>query len=143
MNQLIPSLSQSSNTKISKATTLHKGQLVSTKTSTLIPLWFFTKQEMIGVSGISWTICKSFARHSRQITMIAFSALTLFVGQQESHNHASTSSLAFLQACKKLSGGVLACLSVWSEVQTCIWPSCCHYHLLSLASVQSRLVLPF
>ena len=28
LNQLIPGLSQSSNTKISKATTLHKGQLV-------------------------------------------------------------------------------------------------------------------
>ena len=42
---------------------------------------------------------------------------------------------------KKLSGGVLAWLSVWSEVQTCIWPSWCHYHSLSLASVQSRLVL--
>ena len=26
-------------------------------------------------------------------------------------------------ACKKQSGGVLAWLSVWSEVQTCIWPS--------------------
>ena len=26
-------------------------------------------------------------------------------------------------ACKKLSGGVLAWLSVWSKVQTCIWPS--------------------
>ena len=24
---------------------------------------------------------------------------------------------------KKLSGGVLAWFSVWSEVQTCIWPS--------------------
>ena len=32
---------------------------------------------------------------------------------------------------------------VWSEVQTCIWPSCCHCHSLSLASVKSRLVLPF
>ena len=42
----------------------------------------------------------------------AFSALTLLVGQQEGH-----------PACKKLSGGVLAWLSVWSEVQTCIWPS--------------------
>ena len=28
-------------------------------------------------------------------------------------------------ACKKLSGGVLAWLSVWSEVQICIWPSWC------------------
>ena len=42
----------------------------------------------------------------------AFSALSLLVGQQEGH-----------LACKKLSGGVLAWLSVWSEVQTCILPS--------------------
>jgi len=42
----------------------------------------------------------------------AFSALTLLVGRQEGH-----------PACKKLSGGVLAWLSVWSEVQTCIQTS--------------------
>ena len=63
---------------------------------------------------------------------VAFSALTLLVGRQEGH-----------PACKKLSGGVLAWLSGWSEVQTCIWPSWCHCHSLSLASVKSRLVLPF
>jgi len=34
-------------------------------------------------------------------------------------------------------------LSVWSEIQTCIWPSWCHCHSLSLASVKSRLVLAF
>ena len=61
-----------------------------------------------------------------------FSALTLLVGRPEGH-----------PACKKLSGGVLAWLSVWSEVQTCIWPSGCHYHSLSIASVKSRLVLLF
>ena len=44
---------------------------------------------------------------------------------------------------KKLSGGVLAWLSVWSEVQTCLWPSWCHCHSLSLASVKSRLVFTF
>jgi len=38
---------------------------------------------------------------------------------------------------------VLTCLSVWSEVQTCIRPSCCHCHSLSLASVKSRLVFTF
>ena len=38
---------------------------------------------------------------------------------------------------------VVAWLSVWSEVQTCIWPSWFHCHSLSLASVKSRLVLPF
>jgi len=42
-----------------------------------------------------------------------------------------------------LGGGVLAWLSVWSEVQTCICPSWCHCHSLSFASVKSRLVLPF
>ena len=57
----------------------------------------------------------------------------LLVGWQEGH-----------PACKKtLRGGVLAWLSVWSEMQTCIWPSWCHCHSLSLASVKSRLVLPY
>ena len=56
----------------------------------------------------------------------------LLVGQQEGH-----------PACKKLSGWVLAWLSDWSEVQTCIWPSRCHCHSLSLPSVKSRLVFPF
>jgi len=60
-----------------------------------------------------------------------FSAFTLLVAWQEGH-----------PACKKLSGGVLAWLSVWSEVQTCMRPSWCHCHSLSLASVKSRLV-PF
>ena len=38
-----------------------------------------------------------------------FRALTLLVGRQEGH-----------PACKQLSSGVLAWLSVWSEVQSCI-----------------------
>jgi len=46
------------------------------------------------------------------VHVFAFSALMLLVGRQEGH-----------PACKKLSGGMLALLSVWSEVQTCIWPS--------------------
>jgi len=61
-----------------------------------------------------------------------FSALTLLVGRQEGH-----------PACKKLSGGMLVWLYVWSKVQTCIWPSWCYCHSLSLASVKSRLVPPF
>ena len=48
-----------------------------------------------------------------------------------------------IRPVKKLSGGVLAWLSVWSKVQTCIWLSWFHCHSLSLASVKSRLVLPF
>ena len=50
--------------------------------------------------------------HALLSCTFAFSALTLLVGRQEGH-----------PACKKLSGGVLAWLSVWSEVQTCICPS--------------------
>jgi len=38
---------------------------------------------------------------------------------------------------------MLAWLSVWSKMQACMWPSWCHCHSLSLASVKSRLVLPF
>jgi len=45
-------------------------------------------------------------------TMHPFSALMLLVGWQEGH-----------PACKKVSGGLLAWLSLWNEVQTCIWPS--------------------
>jgi len=43
---------------------------------------------------------------------VAFSVLTLLVGHRDGH-----------LACKELSVGMLAWLSVWSEVQTCIWPS--------------------
>jgi len=43
---------------------------------------------------------------------IAFRALTRLVGRQEGH-----------LACKKLSGGMLAWLSVWGKVEICIWPS--------------------
>ena len=50
--------------------------------------------------------------HNMYMLCNPFSALTLLVGRQEGH-----------PACKKLSGGVLAWLSVWSEVQICIWPS--------------------
>ena len=95
------------------------------------------------------------------LTVSCFSALTLLVGRQEGH-----------PACRKLSVGVLAWLSVWSEVQLMPLPltvSCfnkiqigftflvpahlgspgkgplngCVCVCVSLASVKSRLVLPF
>ena len=49
---------------------------------------------------------------SYYLYMYSFSVLTLLVGRQEGH-----------PACKKLSGGLLVWLSVWSEVQACIWSS--------------------
>ena len=57
-------------------------------------------------------VLQSLYRTSLVVISVPFSALTLLVGRQEGH-----------PACKKLSDGVLVCLSVWSEVQTCIWPS--------------------
>jgi len=66
-----------------------------------------------------WYICNSL--HWPKKT--SFSALMLLVGRQD-----------------WVVG--LVWLSVWNEVQTCIWPSWCHCHSLSLASVKSRLVLP-
>ena len=59
-----------------------------------------------------------------------FLALTLLVGWLEGR-----------PACKKTEWWG-ADISVWSKVQTCIWPGWCHCHSLSLASVKSRLVLP-
>jgi len=56
--------------------------------------------------------------------------LTLFVGLQEGH-----------PACKKMSGGALAWLSAWSEVQTCPVDATATH--LSLVPVKFRLVLPF
>ena len=56
--------------------------------------------------------------------LFAFSALTLLVGRPEGH-----------LACIKLSGVVLAWLSVWSEVRICISPSWCYCHSLSVAPV--------
>jgi len=59
--------------------------------------------------------------------------LTLLVGRQEGH-----------PACKKLSGGVLAWLSVWSEVQMiCIWSSWCHCHPVISCSGKIQNGLPF
>jgi len=55
--------------------------------------------------------------------IFAFGALTLLTGWQEGH-----------PVCKKLSDGMLAWLSVWGEVQICIWPSWYHCHSLSLAA---------
>ena len=67
------------------------------------------------IAGLIWTCRPTFCNTQLicfmyQIMIAAFSALTLLVGWQEGH-----------PACKKLSGEVLAWLSVWNEVQTCLY----------------------
>jgi len=56
-------------------------------------------------SGAGW-------RKNEARPLVALSALTFLVGQQEGH-----------PVCKKLSGVMLAWLSVWGEMQICIWLS--------------------
>ena len=65
----------------------------------------------IGTFWQSLIVCAELLEHNVFYALNAFSVLTLLVGQQEEH-----------MACKKLSGEILAWLSVWSEVQMiCIW----------------------
>jgi len=64
----------------------------------------------LGTSGVTQVPMETISKMIYALN--PFSALTLLVGWQEGH-----------PACKKLSGGVLAWLSVWSEVQTCTRPS--------------------
>ena len=68
------------------------------------------------------------------VTTVVCQSVCLFVCRSEAR------FTKYLTTVLRLSGGVLAWLSVWSEVQTCIRPSWCHCHSLSLASVKSRLV---
>ena len=72
----------------------------------LIGKQWYQLPELISTNSNSATITED------NILFSTFSALTRLVERQEGH-----------PACKKLSGGVLAWLSVWSEVQTCILPS--------------------
>ena len=119
------------------------------------PFWILLKQRWRSGGSISWTICKSFAPRSRQITMpaphhsillrarcsyclqcyclIAFSASTLLVGRQEGH-----------PACKKY--GVMRCWCGYLSGARCKWFSYGSADAtatpLSLASAKSRMVCP-
>jgi len=68
--------------------------------------------QLLGSVHASWLAYCALDSIGAVCSVYAFSALTLLVGRQEGH-----------PACKKLSGGVLAWLSVLCEVQTCMWPS--------------------
>ena len=79
-----------------------------------------------------------------QLAQYFYETAEIFRNFVKSLKRASTFSQFYsIHLCVRVcySGRVLAWLSVWSEVQTCIRPSWCHS--LSVASVKSRLVLPF
>ena len=104
--------------------------LLQVDSTTCIPSWWLTSVNYTSANDSCNYVYTDLVTLNSKYS--AFSALTLLVGRQQGH-----------PVCKKLSGEVLAWLSVWSEVQTCIRSSRCHCHSLSLASVKSRLVLPF
>ena len=86
--------------------------LASFKSRLVLPFWYRLTQivlEKRPLNGCSVAFSELIAS---SVDLLTFSALTLLVGRQEGH-----------PACKKLSGGLLAWLPVWSEVQTCKWPS--------------------
>jgi len=74
------------------------------------------------ISFIEWFIWLALGKQ-----LAPLSALMQLVGRQEGH-----------LACKKLSCGILAWLSVWGKVQICIWPSWSHCQICF-----TFLVLPF
>jgi len=79
-------------------------------------------------SNVYFCITTLFSVYLFHLSMLrAFNALTLLVGRQEGH-----------PACKKL-----GCWYGYLRGARCIWPSWCHCHSLSLASVNSRLVFTF
>ena len=74
---------------------------------------------------LMWLIVVFLGWTLHTISMAAFLLnVTSSVRRQEGH-----------LACKK-SGGVLVWLSVWSEVQTCIWPSWCHRTVSCCSKIQ-------
>jgi len=77
--------------------------------NTIAPYEFKRVNFFIAVCLDSSVTVVTFTLHFLKHHVFPFSAMTLLVGQQEGH-----------PAYKKLSGVVLAWLSVWREVQTCI-----------------------
>jgi len=96
----------------------------------LLHYWLELSRRPVGLSltCLLTVKVKTLYFYPRSAVLVAFSALMLLVGRQEGH-----------PACKKTREWWGA---GWSDVQTCIWPSWCHCHSLSLTSVKSRLVLP-
>ena len=70
-----------------------------------------TKPHMLLHLSSNAHLCHSTHDESTLSVMLVFSLTPLF-GWQEGH-----------LPCEKLSGGMLAWLSIWGKVQICIWPS--------------------
>ena len=78
---------------------------------------------------------------TKSVTITEQQQSPLVNDRQRHSRFAPLSTFIWFVLVRLYSGGGV--LSVQSETQTCIWPSWCHCHSLSLASVKSRLVLPF
>jgi len=92
--------------------------LESRKRAVRLLMMLFCQSCSLQMCMLSCSYYCSCSEYCHSYKYFAFIVLTLLVGRQEVH-----------PACKKLSGEVLAWLSVRIEVQMiCIWSSWCHCH---------------
>ena len=105
------------------------------------------QQFRIGSSS-SVALCRRFTSRSR--CWISTTATPRYVRWTARQRSAMVLSFRFIANCSSYlcilftaTEWWVAGVVVWSKVQTCIWPSWCHCHSLSLASVKSRWVLTF
>ena len=94
----------------------------------------------IPTSGFFWQRILTSAIINRQGTFRPFVTPRLHIPTSIFSNTPLRKGIRPVKKTERWGAGVV---SVWSEVQTCVCPSWCHCHSLSLASVKSRLVLPF
>ena len=93
-----------------------------------------------------WQLCTTVCTQIRTVLKFSYSVRLVFVCFWRFSLYFCVSMLVLLPSVlwccwlggrkgirpvENKSGGVLVWLSVWSEVQTCIWPSWCHCHSLS------------
>ena len=90
---------------------LRRYQVCDCASCSVVSLHIICMSDLSYITSGNW-LCHFAFMYMWYVLKSAFSALTLLVGRREEH-----------PACKKLSGVVLSWLSVWSEVQTSIWPS--------------------
>jgi len=72
----------------------------------MLPQVHGSNTHVVGSILSSYKHVKELIEYGNELVFNVFSALMILIGQQEGH-----------PACKKLSGEVLALLSVWSEMQ--------------------------
>ena len=78
---------------------------------------------MLAVANIASTVSMQFGKYPNILCNIIITNYYYMAHVPSVLGHCWLGSRKGIRPVKNLSGGVLAWLSVWSDVQTCIWPS--------------------